>query len=44
MVDAAKADAGALILQQEAFRPRRLVEALATSLDARAQTKGLAPR
>lgn len=41
MVDAAKAHAGALILQQEAFRPRRLVEALAASLDARAQTKSL---
>ena len=41
MVDAAKVHTGALILQQEAFRPRRLVEALATSLDARAQTKGL---
>jgi signal transduction histidine kinase len=41
MVDAAKAHAGALILQQEAFRPRRLIEALAASFDARAQTKGL---
>jgi CheY-like chemotaxis protein len=41
IVDAAKAHAGALILQREAFRPRRLVEALAASLDARAQTKGL---
>ncbi len=41
MVDAAKAQAGALILQQEAFRPRRLIEALTASLDARAQTKGL---
>lgn len=41
MVDAAKAHAGALILQQQAFRPRRLVEALGASLDARAQTKGL---
>jgi two-component system, sensor histidine kinase len=41
MVDAAKAHTGALILQQEAFRPRRLVEALAASLDARAQTKSL---
>lgn len=41
MVDAAKAHAGALILQQEPFRPRRLVQALAASLEARAQTKGL---
>ncbi len=41
MVDATKAHAGALILQREAFRPRRLIEALAASLDARAQTKGL---
>jgi two-component system, sensor histidine kinase len=41
IVDAAKAHAGGLILQKEAFRPRRLVEALAASLDARAQTKGL---
>ncbi len=41
MVDAAKAHAGALILQRETFRPRRLVEALAASLAARAQTKGL---
>jgi two-component system, sensor histidine kinase len=40
-VDAAKADAGALILQHEAFRPRRLVEVVAESLEARAQTKGL---
>ncbi len=41
MIDAAKADVGALTLQQEAFRPRRLMEALADSLTARAQTKGL---
>jgi two-component system, sensor histidine kinase len=41
MVDAAKARSGALILQQEPFRPRRLVEAAAASLDARAQAKGL---
>ena len=40
-VDAAKAEAGSLTLQQEVFRPRRLVEALADSLAARAQTKGL---
>jgi CheY-like chemotaxis protein/nitrogen-specific signal transduction histidine kinase len=42
MIDAAKADAGVLTLQQEAFRPRRLIEALADSLTARAETKGLA--
>ncbi len=41
MVDAAKADAGALTLQQEAFAPRRLIAALAESLTARAETKGL---
>lgn len=41
IVDSAKAHAGALILQREVFRPRRLIEALAASLDARAQTKGL---
>ena len=41
MVDAGKADAGTLTLQQEAFRPRRLVAALAESLAARAETKGL---
>ena len=46
MIDAAKADAktaaGAVRLQQEAFRPRRLIEDLAQSLAARAETKGLA--
>ena len=41
MVDAARAHAGALILQQEVFRPRRMLEALAASLEARAQTKSL---
>ena len=41
-IDAAKADAGALTLQQQAFRPRRLIEALADTLSARAETKGLA--
>src|SRR3984893_7599468 len=40
-IDAAKADAGALTLQQQAFRPRRLIEALADTLSARAETKGL---
>ena len=41
VVDAAKADAGSLTLQQEIFRPRRLVEALRETLAARAQTKDL---
>ena len=40
-IDAAKADAGTLTLQQEIFRPRRLIEAVAETLAARAQTKGL---
>jgi CheY-like chemotaxis protein/nitrogen-specific signal transduction histidine kinase len=40
-IDAAKAQAGALALQQEGFRPRRLIEALGASLAARAETKGL---
>jgi two-component system, sensor histidine kinase len=41
VVDAAKSQAGALILKHEPFRLRRLVEVLAESLKARAQTKGL---
>jgi len=41
MVDAAKAGVGVLTLQQEPFRPRRLVAALTDSLSARAETKGL---
>ena len=41
VVDAAKAQAGSMALQQETFRPRRLAEALAESLQARARTKGL---
>ena len=40
-IDGAKADAGALTLQQQAFRPRRLIEALSDTLAARAETKGL---
>jgi len=44
-IDAAKidtkTDAGALTLQQRPFRPRRLIEGLAESLAARAETKGL---
>jgi len=42
MIDAAKADAMALTLQQEAFRPRRFIEDLTESLSARAETKRLA--
>jgi two-component system, sensor histidine kinase len=41
VIDAAKADAGSLLLQQEPFQPRRLIEALAAALAARAETKGL---
>ncbi len=41
VIDAAKADAGALTLQQQAFRPRRLIEDLADALTARAQTRDL---
>jgi CheY-like chemotaxis protein len=41
MIDAAKTEPGALTLQQESFRPRRLIAALADSLAARADTKGL---
>jgi CheY-like chemotaxis protein len=42
VIDAAKADAGGLTLQQEIFRPRRLIDDLRETLSARAQTKGLA--
>jgi len=42
MIDGAKAEAGALTLKEEVFRPRRLIEALADSLAARAETKDLA--
>ncbi len=41
MIDAARADAGALRLQEEIFRSRRLIEVLADSLTARAEAKGL---
>lgn len=41
VIDAAKAESGSLTLQQEAFRPRRLIDALAETLAARAETKGL---
>ena len=41
VIDAAKAEAGSLVLQQEVFRPRRLIDVLGETLNARAQTKGL---
>jgi two-component system, sensor histidine kinase len=41
VIDAAKADAGTLTLQQDVFMPRRLIEALGETLAARAETKGL---
>jgi signal transduction histidine kinase len=41
VIDAAKADAGALILQRDVFHPRRLVAALETALTVRAEAKGL---
>ncbi len=41
VIDAAKAASGSLTLQQEIFRPRRLIGALGETLNARAQTKGL---
>src|SRR4029434_1010579 len=42
IVDAARADAKRLVLRRELIRPRRLADALAASLAARAETKGLA--
>ncbi len=41
VIDAVKAEAGSLTLQQEVFQPRRLIEALSGTLAARAETKGL---
>jgi two-component system, sensor histidine kinase len=41
VIDAAKADAGSLVLQREVFRPRRLIEAVRETFTARAETKGL---
>lgn len=41
VIDAAKADAGAIVLQRQPFRPRRLIEDVSESLAVRAQTKGL---
>jgi CheY-like chemotaxis protein/nitrogen-specific signal transduction histidine kinase len=40
-IDATKPDAGGLTLQQQTFRPRRLIEVLSNTLSARAETKGL---
>jgi signal transduction histidine kinase len=41
VIDAAKADASALILQRDVFDPRRLVAALDAALTVRAEAKGL---
>jgi CheY-like chemotaxis protein/nitrogen-specific signal transduction histidine kinase len=41
IVDAARSDAKGLVLRRELIRPRRLAAALAASLAARAETKGL---
>jgi two-component system, sensor histidine kinase len=41
VIDAAKADARALMLQREAFRPRQLIAAMEAALMVRAETKGL---
>ncbi len=41
VIDAAKAGAGSLTLQQEIFRPRRLIAAISEALAARAETKNL---
>ncbi len=41
VIDAAKADVGGIVLQEQPFRPRRLVEDLSESLAVRAETKGL---
>jgi len=42
IVDAARADAEGLVLRRELIRPRRVAQALAASLTARADAKGLA--
>jgi CheY-like chemotaxis protein len=42
IVDAARADAAGLVLRRELIRPRRLAQAVAASLTARADAKGLA--
>ena len=41
VIDAAKANAGGIVLQQQQFRPKRLINDLSESLTARAETKGL---
>jgi len=41
VIDAAKAGAGSLTLQQQVFRPRALIAALDAALTVRAETKGL---
>ena len=41
VIDAAKTEAGGLILQREAFRPRALIASLDAALTVRAETKGL---
>lgn len=41
LLDAAKAEVGALTLQEQPFRPRRLIDALGDALAARAETKGV---
>jgi two-component system, sensor histidine kinase len=41
IVDAVRADAKGLVLRREFMRPRRFAEAVAASLAARAETKGL---
>jgi two-component system, sensor histidine kinase len=41
IVDAARADSKGLVLRREMIRPRRLADALAASLAARAEAKGL---
>jgi two-component system, sensor histidine kinase len=41
IVDAARADARGLVLRRELIRPRRLADAFAASLAARAEAKGL---
>jgi CheY-like chemotaxis protein len=42
IIDAARAEAKGIVLRRDLLRPRRLADALAASLAARAETKGLA--
>jgi two-component system, sensor histidine kinase len=44
IIDAARAEAGTLTLAGAVFQPRRLIEDVAESLSARAQTKGLSAK